>query len=64
MVALATLLAVEIGFKAYLNQRRALTVFALDQGLEVALGAEAMAADILMNWMPSARTFRKNGLLR
>jgi general secretion pathway protein K len=49
MVALATLLAVEIGFKAYLNQRRALTVFALDQGLEVALGAEAMAADILMN---------------
>jgi general secretion pathway protein K len=49
MVALATLLAVEIGFKAYLNQRRALTVFALDQGYEVALGAEAIAADTLMN---------------
>jgi general secretion pathway protein K len=48
MVALATILAVEIGFKGYLSQRRAMTVFALDQGYEVALGAEALAADILM----------------
>jgi len=49
MVALATIIAVEIGFKAYLNQRRAMTIFALDQGFEVALGAEALAADILMS---------------
>jgi general secretion pathway protein K len=49
MVALATLIAVEIGFKGYLQQRRAMTVFVIDQGYEVALGAEGMAADILMN---------------
>ena len=48
MVALATILAIEIGFKGYLSQRRAMTVFALDQGFQVALGAEALAADILM----------------
>jgi general secretion pathway protein K len=48
MVALATVLAVEIGFKGYLSQRRAMTVFALDQSYQVALGAEALAADILM----------------
>jgi general secretion pathway protein K len=48
MVALATVLAIEIGFKGYLSQRRAMTVFALDQGYQVALGAEALAADILM----------------
>jgi general secretion pathway protein K len=49
MVALATIIAVGIGFKGYLQQRRAFTVFALDQGFQVALGAEAMAADTLMN---------------
>ena len=48
MVALATVLAVEIGFKGYLSQRRAITLFALDQSYQVALGAEALAADILM----------------
>jgi general secretion pathway protein K len=48
MVALATVLAVEIGFKGYLSQRRAATIFALDQSYQVALGAEALAADALM----------------
>jgi general secretion pathway protein K len=47
IVALATILAVEVGFKGYLDQRRSATTFALDQGFEVALGAEAWAADIL-----------------
>lgn len=47
MVALATILAVNVGFRGYLEQRRSMTVFALDQGYEVALGAEAWAADIL-----------------
>ncbi|HMN43294.1 MAG TPA: type II secretion system minor pseudopilin GspK [Povalibacter sp.] len=47
IVALATILAVNVGFKAYLDQRRAATMFALDQGFEVAMGAEAWAADIL-----------------
>ena len=48
MIALATVLAVQIGFKAYLNQRRALTLYSLDQGFQVALGGEALAAYGLM----------------
>jgi general secretion pathway protein K len=47
MVALATILAVNVGFRGYLEQRRSMTLFALDQGYQVALGAEAWAADIL-----------------
>jgi general secretion pathway protein K len=47
MVALATMLAVDVGFRGFLDQRRAGTLFALDQGLQVALGAEAWAADFL-----------------
>lgn len=47
IVSLATILAVDVAFNAYLDQRRGATAFALDQGFEVALGAEAWAADIL-----------------
>jgi general secretion pathway protein K len=47
MVALATILAVKVGFDAYLDYRRASTVYTLDQGYEVAVGAEAWAADVL-----------------
>lgn len=47
IVALATILAVNVGFNAYLDQRRSATIFSLDQGFEIALGAEAWAADIL-----------------
>jgi len=47
IVALATILAVKVGFKGYLDHRRNATTMLLDQGYEVALGAEAWAADIL-----------------
>ena len=47
MVALATILAVEVSFRGMLDQRRSGTLFALDQGYEIALGAEAWAADFL-----------------
>lgn len=47
IVALATILAVSVAFKGYLDQRRSATMFSLDQGFEVAMGAEAWAADIL-----------------
>lgn len=47
IVALATILAVSVGFKGYLDQRRSITMFSLDQGFQVAVGAEAWAADIL-----------------
>ena len=47
IVALATVLAIQVGFDGYLDQRRGATAFALDQGFQVAVGAEAWAADIL-----------------
>jgi general secretion pathway protein K len=60
IVALATILAVNVGFKGYLDMRRSGTLFALDQGYEVALGAEAWAADILnadLRASPNQTTF-------
>lgn len=47
IVALATVLAVSVGFKGYLDQRRTATAFALDQAQQVAFGGEAWAADAL-----------------
>ena len=47
IVALATILAIDVGFKAFLDQRRAATSFAMEQAFEVGQGAEAWAADIL-----------------
>ncbi|MFO7305029.1 MAG: type II secretion system minor pseudopilin GspK [Gammaproteobacteria bacterium] len=47
IVALATILAVNVGFDGFMDQRRSATRFALDQGFQVALGAEAWAADTL-----------------
>lgn len=47
IVALATILAVNVAFRGYLDQRRSGTLFAFDQGYQVAAGAEAWAADIL-----------------
>jgi general secretion pathway protein K len=56
MVALATMIAVGIGFKGYLQQRRAFTVFAMDQGFQVALGMEAGAAHLLMESVKNPTT--------
>ena len=56
MVALATMLAVDVGFRGFLDQRRSGTLFALDQGFEIALGAEAWAADFLRRDLLETRT--------
>jgi general secretion pathway protein K len=56
MVALATMLAVDVGFRGFLDQRRSATLFALDQGYEVALGAEAWAADFLKRDQQETKT--------
>ena len=56
MVALATILAVNVSFRGMLDQRRTATVFALDQGYEIALGAEAWAADFLRRDMQDSKT--------
>jgi general secretion pathway protein K len=47
IVALATILAINVSFRGMVDQRRSANLFALDQGYEVALGAEAWGADIL-----------------
>ena len=47
IVALATMLAASVSFNGYLDQRRSANAFSMDQGLEVALGGEAWAADAL-----------------
>jgi general secretion pathway protein K len=47
IVALATILAVHVGYQAFLDQRRNVTAFSMDQGYQVALGAEAWVADVL-----------------
>lgn len=47
MVALATMLAVGVVYRGVLDQRRTATMFATDQAYEIALGAEAWAADFL-----------------
>jgi general secretion pathway protein K len=47
IVALATILAAEVGFRGYLDQRRTVNTFSLDQSFEIAMGGEAWASDAL-----------------
>ncbi len=47
IVALATILAINVTFRSMVDQRRSANLFALDAGYEIALGAEAWAADFL-----------------
>lgn len=49
IVALAAILAVNVGFKGYLDQRRSATMFGLDQAFEVGIGGEDFAAHYLMD---------------
>jgi len=54
LVAIATVLAVHIGTRAALDLRRTSGLYALDQGWQVALGAEAWAAEVLRDdWQDS-----------
>ena len=52
LVAIATVLAVHIGTRAALDLRRTMGIAALDQGWQVALGAEAWAAEVLSDDEP------------
>ena len=47
LVALATILATKLGFDGWLERRRTLAVLAAEQAVHFALGAEALAADVL-----------------
>src|SRR5882672_11228577 len=48
LVALATILATKLTFDGFLERRRAIGVLAAEQALHFAMGAEALAADVLM----------------
>jgi general secretion pathway protein K len=57
IVALATILAAEVGFRGYMDQRRTVNAFSLDQSFEIAMGGEAWASDALRrDKMQSAKT--------
>ncbi len=47
LVALATILATKLTFDGWLEQRRTITVLAAEQAVHFAMGAEALAADVL-----------------
>ncbi|HEY7378502.1 MAG TPA: type II secretion system minor pseudopilin GspK [Steroidobacteraceae bacterium] len=56
IVALATILATQIGFDSALEQRRSAAVLSLDQAFLVALGAEAWAASYLKDDADKSQT--------
>jgi len=47
LVSLATILATKLSFDGWIEQRRTTTVLASEQALHFAMGAEALAADVL-----------------
>jgi general secretion pathway protein K len=48
LVALATILATKLSFDGFLERRRTIGVLAVEQALHFGMGAEALAADVLM----------------
>ncbi|HKE44985.1 MAG TPA: type II secretion system minor pseudopilin GspK [Steroidobacteraceae bacterium] len=56
IVALATILATQIGFDSELEQRRSGAIFSLDQAFLVGLGAEAWAASYLKEDAENSKT--------
>jgi general secretion pathway protein K len=48
IVALATILAVNVATKGYMDQRRSMTMFGMDQAFEIGIGGEQLAAEALM----------------
>ncbi|HEY2677255.1 MAG TPA: type II secretion system minor pseudopilin GspK [Steroidobacteraceae bacterium] len=56
LVALATILATKLSFDGFLEQRRTVAVLAAEQAMHFALGAEALAADVLIQDLQSSKT--------
>jgi len=55
LMALATILAVKIGFGGIVERKRTTTMLAAEQAFQFALGAEALAADVLTRQPQSAQ---------
>ena len=47
LMALATILAVKIGFGGFIERKRTTSILAAEQAFQFAMGAEALAADVL-----------------
>lgn len=56
IVALATILAVGVASEGYMDQRRVGTMLGLDQAYELGLGAEGLAADVLITDAKNSKT--------
>jgi general secretion pathway protein K len=56
LVALATILATKLSFDGFLEQRRTVAVLAAEQALHFALGAEALAADVLVQDLQNSKS--------
>ncbi len=56
LVALATILATKLTFDGFLERRRTIGVLAAEQALHFGMGAEALAADVLMQDMQNSPT--------
>jgi general secretion pathway protein K len=56
LVALATILATKLSFDGFLEQRRTVAVLAAEQALHFALGAEALAADVLIQDLQNSKS--------
>src|ERR1700730_536063 len=57
LVALATILATKLTFDGFLERRRAIGVLAAEQALQFGMGAEALAADVLVQDKQDNPTF-------
>ncbi|MBS0400527.1 MAG: type II secretion system minor pseudopilin GspK [Proteobacteria bacterium] len=56
LMALATILAVKVGFGGYLERKRTLAMLSAEQAYQFAMGAEALAADVLAQDAQSTKT--------
>ncbi len=56
LVALATVLATKLGFDGWMERRRSIGVFAAEQALQFGFGAEALAADVLLQDLQNTQT--------
>jgi general secretion pathway protein K len=57
LVALATILATKLSFDGFLELRRTTGVLAAEQALHFGMGAEALAADVLMQDLQTSPTY-------
>src|SRR5271154_2423918 len=56
LVALATILATKLSFDGFLEQRRTVGILAAEQALHFGMGAEALAADVLITDLQNSAT--------